>query len=238
MTTVARALPAVHERLMADCEESDLVALARTSNESAVRELIRRKNRVLFRLARGLVNDDAEAEDIVQETYVRAFTRLSSFRGSAAFSTWLASIALNEARGRNRKSRRLAFVNNQKAVEFYQESAVIMFPTITHIPGPESETARRQIRDILKVAVDRLPDDFRVVFILRDIEGLSTEAVGKHLALRRQTVRTRLHRARRLLRADLEKVVSSGFADLFPFAGKRCANLADRVVEKLLVDRK
>lgn len=217
----------------AERSEVDLVALARSGDEGAIRELIRRNNRLLFRLARGLVSDDSEAEDIVQETYVRGFTRLETFRGGAAFSTWLARIAINEALGRMRKSRRYIFCDDLKEYEKYSEDAVVTFPMNSHIPGPESETARQQIREMLTAAVDRLPEGFRIVFILRDIEGLSTEAVGEHLTLRPETVRSRLHRARRLLRADIEKVISSGFTDLFPFAGKRCADMADRVVERL-----
>lgn len=222
----------------AERSEVDLVALARSSDEGAIRELIRRNNRLLFRLARGLVSDDSEAEDIVQETYVRGFTRLETFRGGAAFSTWLASIAINEALKRKRKSRRIIFSEDLKDFEKYTENSVAMFSMTSQTMGPESETARRQIRDLLTAAIDRLPEGFRVVFILRDIEGLSTEAVGEHLALRPQTVRTRLHRARRLLREDIEKVISSGFADLFPFAGKRCADMAERVVERVLVGQK
>jgi RNA polymerase sigma-70 factor, ECF subfamily len=245
MTTAARTSAPDRERAASDrhvpaaeLSEVDLVVRARSSDEGAIRELIRRNNRLLFRLARGLVSDDTEAEDIVQETYVRGFTRLESFRGGAAFSTWLARIAINEALGRIRKSRRYIFSDDLKEYEKYSEDAVVTFPMNSHMPDPESETVRRQIREMLTAAVDRLPEGFRIVFILRDIEGVSTEAVGEHLALRPETVRSRLHRARRLLRADIEKAISSGFADLFPFAGKRCANLADRVVESILFGKK
>lgn len=214
--------------------DAALVARARSGSEEAVRILVRKHNRLLFRLARGFVHDDAEAEDVVQETYVRAFSRLDTFRGEAAISTWLSRIAINEALGRLRKRRPtadLAALESGRAGPAGDN--VVMFPIVPTVPNPETEAAREQIRATLERAVDTLPADFRAVFILRDVEGMSTDDTAAHLSIRPETVKTRLHRARRLLKTAIEKKLSAGFADLFPFDGDRCAHMADKVIERL-----
>ena len=108
-----------------------------------------------------------------------------------------------------------------------------MFPVSSMPPGGDSELARKQIREFLEHAVDELPEPFRMVFVLRDIEEMSVEETAHQLSLKPETVKTRLHRARRLLRAAIEKRLSPSFSTLFPFDGARCANMADRVVERL-----
>ena len=108
-----------------------------------------------------------------------------------------------------------------------------MFPTLPAPPGPESEAGRAQVRQVLEHAVDTLPAAFRVVFVLREVEGLSTEQTAALLAIRAETVKTRLHRARRLLRRTVEQTLSAAFADIFPFEGARCACTAERVVARL-----
>jgi len=213
--------------------DEDLIALARKQDDSAVRELVKRHNRRLFRIARGVVRDDNDAEDIVQETYVRAFTGLDRFRGEAAFSTWLTRIALNEAYGRLRRKRATVDIADIDAVGDAQGGQVIMFPLSPGQPSPEAETGREQVRRILERAVDRLPEPFRMVFILRDIEDLSTEDAAALLAIKPETAKTRLFRARRLMRAELKKALSPNFSEVFPFAGQRCLRMADRVIERL-----
>jgi len=213
--------------------DEELVRLARAGNEDAVRLLVRRHNRRLFRMARAVVRDDAEAEDIVQETYVRAFTGLDGFRGGAQFSTWLTRIALNEALGRLRRRRPTAEIGEVEAAGGLRAEGVIMFPSSLMPPGGDSELARKEVREFLEQAVDELPEHFRLVFVLRDIEEMSVEETAEQLSLKPETVKTRLHRARRLMRATIEKRLSPSFCALFPFDGQRCANMADRVVERL-----
>ena len=211
--------------------DGELIVLAQNRDESAVRVLVRRHNQRLFRVARGVVRDDGEAEDIVQETYVRAFTNLDRFRGEAAFSTWLTRIALNEAYGRLRRKRHTVDIS---ALDSAAEGGhVIMFPLSPSPPDPEAAAGREQVRRIMEQAVDRLPDIFRVVFIMRDIEGLSTEEAAQLLSIKPETVKTRLFRARRLIRGEVEKVLSTSFTEVFPFAGKRCAEMADKVIARL-----
>lgn len=221
-----------HRRHRDGLSDDELVALARKRDETAVSALIRRHNQRLFRVARGMVHDDHEAEDIVQETYVRAFTALDTFRGDAAFSTWLTRIALNEANGRLRRKRPMVDLAEVDGADAHG-AEILMFPLSSAEPGPEAETGREQVRRLLEDAVGRLPEPFRLVFILRDVEGLGTEAAANLLSIKPETVKTRLFRARRLLRAEMEKALLPRFSDVFPFAGKRCALMAERVIERL-----
>ena len=213
--------------------DEELVEIARQGGENAIRLLVKRNNRRLFRVARAVVRDDAEAEDIVQETYVSAFTKLDSFRGSSRFSTWLTRIALNEALGRMRKRRPAAELSELDVADGANGGSVIMFPTSLKPPGADAELARKQVRDLLEKAVDELPDAFRLVFIFRDIEEMSIEDTATQLSLKPETVKTRLHRARRLMRLAVEKQLSATFSELFPFDGARCERMADRVVDRL-----
>ena len=211
--------------------EAELVSMARQGGENAVRALIKRNNRRLFRVARAVVRNDAEAEDIVQETYVRAFTRLDTFRGDARFSSWLTRIALNEAFGRVRSRARTADLAELETAA--SEGRIVMFPISPTPPGADSEYGRAQVRAFLEKAVDQLPDAFRIVFVLRDIEGLSTQETASELSLKPETVKTRLHRARHMMREAIEKQLAATFGELFPFDGARCDRMADRVVARL-----
>lgn len=213
--------------------DATLVDLARHGDEAAIRILVQRHNRRLFRVARSILHDDGEAEDVVQETYVRAFTRLSSFRGEALFSTWLTRIALNEALRRAGRRRPTADLDTLDAENGRNGGSLIMFPSQLAPASPETEAARGQIRHLLEEAVDGLPGPFRLVFVLRDVEGLSTEETATHLSIRPETVKTRLHRARKLMRVALEAKATSAFGELFPFDGERCAHMADRVLARL-----
>ncbi|CAN7693784.1 RNA polymerase sigma factor [Aminobacter sp. LjRoot7] len=216
--------------------DEELVALARQGGENAIRALIKRNNQRLFRVARAVTRDDAEAEDVVQEAYVRAFTRLDSFKGDALFSTWLTKIALNEAITRIRKRRPVAELEELDIAAAANGGQVIMFPTSLTPPGADAELGRWQVRALLEQAIDELPAAFRIVFILRDVEEMSIDETAVQLAIKPETVKTRLFRARKLMRAAIEKRLSSGFAELFPFNGWRCERMADRVVERLRAD--
>ena len=170
--------------------DETLVELARRGDEDAIRILIKRHNQRLFRVARGVVRDDGEAEDIVQETYVRAFTSLESFRGEAQLSTWLTRIALNEALGRMRRRRPLAELAELDAGTGSDEGRLAMFQPSLVTPSPETEAARGQVRLVLEQAIDCLPELFRLVFILRDVEGMNIEETSAHLSIKPETVKT------------------------------------------------
>jgi RNA polymerase sigma factor (sigma-70 family) len=206
--------------------EAELVALARQGHREAFAAIMQRCNQRLFRVARGVVRDDAEAEDVVQEAYLRAFARLDSFRGEAAILTWLTRIVLNEARERLRRRRPTVDIE-----QLDTGAQVILFPTTP--TSPEQDAARAEIRRLLEEAVDDLPDAFRMVFILREVEDCSIEETAETLGLVPATVKTRLHRAKRLLRRALDEKLASTMAEAFPFLGTRCQRITDAVLERL-----
>ena len=215
-------------------EDGVLVDLARHRHEQAIRTLIQRHNQRLFRAARAILRSDSEAEDVVQASYVKAFTHLDGFRGDAAFSTWLTRIALNEAVGRARGRRPTVGVEQIEIRQAQGGGEIVFFPTGT-ATDPETEMSRQEIRTLLEGAIDELPAAFRTVFVLRDVEGLSIEETAAHLDIKPETVRTRLFRARRLLRSAIEQQARGSFASLFPFDGARCVSMADRVRQQLSV---
>jgi RNA polymerase sigma-70 factor (ECF subfamily) len=209
-----------------DLDDAALVERAQQRDGTALWLVIKRHNQRLHRVARAVLDDDTEAEDVVQETYIHAFTHLSEFRAEARLSTWLTRIALNEALGRRRQRRPTV---DLKALEG------MAAPFSVHSANPEEATALAEIRRLLENAVDGLPEPFRAVFVMRDVEEMSVEETALLLGLRPQTVSTRLHRARRLLRHALQDRLASVFTDTFLFAGARCDRLAQAVLDRLAV---
>lgn len=216
-----------------DASDEDLVRLARTGREDAVRLLVQRYNQQLFRTARGLMRNDADAEDVVQEAYVNAFTRLDTFRGQSRFGTWLTRIVLNAAYGRLRGKQKTVDLAELEGKNPADQSRVIMFPTVPRPDNPENETGREQVRHVLEQSVDKIPEPFRMVFILRDIQGFSVAETAKLLSIKPETVKTRLYRARRLMRGEIEKALAPKFLEVFPFGGTRCARMTERVIARL-----
>jgi RNA polymerase sigma-70 factor, ECF subfamily len=215
-----------------DLDDRGLVALALQRQEAAFRLIMQRHNRRLYRVARGVLGNDSEAEDVVQETYTRAFLHLDEFRGEARLATWLTRIALNEALGRIRQRRPTTDLKHIDAIDEQGEARVIFLPA-RQDANPESSAARAEIRRLLERAVDRLPAPFRSVFVMRDIEEMSVEETATSLGLRPETVKTRLHRARRLLRQQLNDTLASTLVDTCPFAGERCARITEAVLDRL-----
>jgi RNA polymerase sigma-70 factor (ECF subfamily) len=210
--------------------DADLVQRALARDEAAVRAIMQGNNRRLYRLARGMLRNDGEAEDVVQETYVRAFTHLESFRGDSSLSTWLARIAMNEALGRLRRQR--PGVEWSSLPSGTREAEIIQFP-LASADDPEKSMAQREIQLVVEHAIDELPEAFRLVFITRVIEGMNVEETAELLGLKPETVKTRLHRARNMLRDNVEKKIGPVVMDAFPFAGRRCERLTDAVLKRL-----
>jgi len=210
----------------------ELVRLARERDSGAFRVIMRRHNRRLYRVARAVTGDDAEAEDVVQEAYFRAFANLGNFRGDSSLATWLTRIALNEALGRLRRQRSTVELPMLDA-ESQDDTHVIPFPLMASNCDPERAVAQREIRILMERAIDALPEVFRIVFVMREIEDLSIEETAGFLNLPQATVKTRLHRARRLLRRALDEQLAPALADAFPFDGMRCTRIADSVLERL-----
>lgn len=208
-----------------------LVRMARERDEVAVRVITRRYNRRLFRIARSILRNDAEAEDVVQETYVRAFTGLDMFRGDAAFGTWITRIAMNEALGRLR--RRRPTVDWETYVGNRNQAEIIHFPVSAASSDPEKAMAQGEIRAVLEQAIDALPDAFRSVFVARVVEGMSVDETADLFGLQPETVKTRLHRARVLLRAELDRQLGPALTSSFPFGGWRCERMTETIARRI-----
>lgn len=229
--TATMSSTALARRDLGQLEDGELVPLARQGDEAAIRCLVRRHNQLLFRVARSMLGSDSEAEDAVQAAYISAFRGLDGFRADARFSTWLTRITINEALSRRRRQRPTVGLEQ---VDIEGRSQVIPFPGLD-APDPEAEMSRTEVRTLLEHLIDELPPLFRTAFVLREVEGLDVEEIAERLELQAETVRTRVFRARRLLRGKLEQQLNSSFAGLFPFAGWRCEAMAERVVAGLRV---
>jgi RNA polymerase sigma-70 factor (ECF subfamily) len=214
-------------------DEHTLIAAARRRDPAAIRTIVRQNNRRLFRVARSILKDDWEAEDAVQEAYIRAFTHLAEFEEKASLSTWLTRIVANEALGRLRRRRPTVGLEQAETHDATQDTTIVPFPLIASQPDPERAMAQQEIHHILEQAIDALPDAFRTVLVARVIEGMSVEETADLFDLKPETVKTRLHRARTMLRQDLEQTFGPMLADTFPFDGQRCENMADRVIARL-----
>jgi RNA polymerase sigma-70 factor (ECF subfamily) len=213
-----------------DTGDAELVRRALARDEAAVRAIMQANNRRLYRLARGILRNDGEAEDVVQEAYVRAFTHLESFRGDSSLSTWLSRIAMNEALGRLRRQR--PAVDLDALPQGALEAQIIQFP-LAASDDPEKSMAQREIQHVVEHAIDELPEAFRLVFITRVIEGMNVEETAEILGLKPETVKSRLHRARTMLREIVEQKIGPVVMEAFPFAGKRCERLTDAVLKRL-----
>lgn len=209
------ALPAA-----APADEHELIERVRAGDAAAMEALMRRHNRVLYRTARAILKDDAEAEEAVQDAYLKAFGALAGFRADSKLSTWLVRIAANEALMRRRRRARGAEVIPLNGMEEPMDLA----------EGPEQLAGRGELRRVLEARIDRLPDDYRAVFVLRALEELSVEDTAAALDIPEATVRSRHFRARSLLRESLAREIDLTLEDAFGFDGERC----DRTVAKVL----
>ncbi len=212
-------------------DESDLVRRALSRDGAAFRTIMERHNRRLYRIARAVLRDDSEAEDAVQESYVRAFANLGTFRGDSSLSTWLGRIALNEALGRLRRRRPAVPIDTMEVLR--TPAQIIQFPNAMTAEDPERTMAQREILRLVERATEALPEIFRTVFVTRVIEGMSVQETAELLDIEPETVKTRLHRARHLLRDQLESEIGPVLLDAFPFAGRRCARVTDAVLRRL-----
>jgi len=201
--------------------DEEIGSRVRAGEVSLYEVLMRRYNQRLFRVTRSILRDDSEAEDVMQDAYVRAFEHLDSFEGKAKFSTWLTKIAVYEALHRFRKRSQT------------EELDPIMATAATGTPSPERQAYDREIRVFLERAIDRLPDTFRAVVVLRIVEGLGVAETAEALDLGTEAVKTRLHRARALLRRDLQRSLGASAVQAFPFHASRCDHVVERVFQRL-----
>ena len=211
---------------LAAVDDSELVRRIGCHDDAAFASLMRRHNGALFRVARAILGSDADAEDALQETYLAAFRSLSQFRGQSKVSTWLTRIIINQALGQRRGLRRERVV-----VPFAHEPADQQIDPLAESPEtPETAAVRADMRRFLESKIDELPIAFRTVFMLREVSELSVEETALCLSIPEATVRTRLFRARGLLRESLARELDLVAGDVFRFGGERC----DRVVAQVL----
>jgi len=208
--------------------DADIVKRVRAGERALFEILMRRHNQRLYRAARSVVTDEHDVEDVMQQAYINAFTHLHQFEERSQFSTWLTRITLNEAFGRRRKvqSETMARVpsdGDEDAGEFME---TVRSPQ----PDPERQAYAQELHRVLEEAVDTLPETYRTVFMLRDVEGLSTTETGEGLGLGEEAVKTRLHRARAMIRRAVTARIGEVAAGTFQFHAPRC----DRVVAAVL----
>jgi RNA polymerase sigma factor (sigma-70 family) len=216
----------------------DLVLAARIADhdQAAFETLMRRHNGRLFRVVRAILRDDAEAEDALQDAYLDAYRHMGEFRGGASIGTWLTRIAINHALMRLRQHRR------HRVVVPFEEWRSDPHPEEAGVPderaeSPAETTLRGEIRAILERRIDRLPVAFRTVFVMREIEDMTVEETAACLSIPAATVRTRLFRARALLREALTSDIDAASAAVFGFAGDRCDRIVAAVLSRVRDER-
>jgi RNA polymerase sigma-70 factor (ECF subfamily) len=209
--------------------DTELIERTRSGDMHALEALMRRHNRTLYRTARAILRDDAEAEDAVQEAYFQAYKALGRFRGESKLSTWLVRIVANEALMRRRKTSKTAVVVPMDAAASSEQVENVM----SEEPGPEHDALRGEMRRLLENRIDALPDGYRAVFVLRALEELTVEETASALDIPEATVRTRYFRARGLLRESLARDIDRSLEEAFGFAGERCDRIVARVLERI-----
>lgn len=211
-------------------EPASLVRRIVAGDHTAFEILMRQYNRRLYRLARAVLRDPAEAEDALQDAYLSAYRSMSDFRGDASLSTWLSRLVLNEALARLRRGKRRENILPMHAPRQPLELDTVRSDDST---APDLAAGREQIRALLERKLDELPESFRAVFVLRSVEELSVEETAECLGIPPETVRTRHFRARSLLRESLARDMDLAERDLFDFAGTRCDHIVARVLARL-----
>jgi RNA polymerase sigma-70 factor (ECF subfamily) len=211
---------------MADAQtamtDADVVARVLAGETALFEILLRRYNQRLFRIARSILRSDDDAEDAVQQAYINAFTHLGQFAGDAAFATWLTRIAIHEALARTRQRTRRAETDLEE-----QEQ---MNRLVSDRRSPEEQAADRELTGLVEAAVDELPELYRTVFMMREVQQLSTAETAACLEVSEESVKVRLHRAKAMLRDNLASRVEAGAGLAFQFLGARC----DRLVAKVM----
>jgi RNA polymerase sigma-70 factor (ECF subfamily) len=217
-------------------DDAELARRIGARDERAFETVMRAHNSMLYRLARSILRDDADAEDAVQDAYLSAYRNIASFRGGAKLSTWLARIVINEAYGRLRKQK--------------QRGVVVPFDAGIHEQGrteeetmaddraeqPDAAAMRAELRRLLERQIDALPEQFRTAFVLREVEEMSVEDAAECLDVPPATVRSRAFRARALLRESLSRGIDTATVDAFGFAGARCDRIVANVLARVRAD--
>lgn len=208
--------------------DAEIVKRVLAGDRALFEILMRRHNQRVYRVARAVIKDERDVEDVMQQAYVNAYTHLQQFEERSQFSTWLTRIVLNEAFARRRKLQVELMASTPLGAD--EHSGAFMDSVTSPQPDPERQAYARELHHLLEDAVDALPDNYRAVFMLRDIEGLSTSETGDGLGLGEEAVKTRLHRARAMIRRSVSERLGGVAPGAFQFEAPRC----DRVVAAVL----
>ena len=218
----------IFERLKSESLTDEEVVNRVRAGETALYEVImRRYNQRLYRIARAILHSDVEAEDVMQDAYVRAFTHLGQFAARAPFSSWLTRIAVNEALARRRSSKQ------HQEVDVTEFDGEISMQALQKSPDPEQNASSAQLRGFLEQAVLDLPEQYRTVIMLRDIEELSTAETADALDITVENVKIRLHRGHSMIRNWLFERIGAKAKEAFPFMGIRCDRVVQSVFDRL-----
>ena len=207
--------------------DEEVVLRVRNGETALYEVLMRRYNQRLYRVARAILHNDGEAEDVMQDAYVRAFEHLHQFAGRSAFSTWLTRIAVHEALAR------LRLRNRNEPLDDIDHDGDLSMQMTSKSPDPEQNASGAQLRDLLEEAVLGLPEHYRTVIMLRDIEELSTTETAEALDITEDNVKVRLHRGHGMIRSWLFERIGSGAKEAFPFMGVRCNRVVENVFNRL-----
>jgi RNA polymerase sigma-70 factor (ECF subfamily) len=214
-------------------EQADLLALARAGSAEAFERIMRQNNRSLYRIARSILNDASEAEDVVQETYLRAFTHLQDIQNPYALKSWLTRTAANEALGRLRRHKPAESLDSVLDQGSGFDANIVSFPQASNAENPELTAIRRETLNLVEIAIENMPMIYRSVFMLRAIEGLTTEDTAVCLGISKETVKTRFHRAKTALNEEMKQMAMGVLNDVFSFDGTRCDRIVGATLERL-----
>ncbi len=222
MKTDPRPLP------LATLDDEVVVRRVKEGEAPLFEIVMRRYNQRLYRIVRSILGTDTDVEDVLQEVYLNAYRHLDQFEARSSFATWLTKIAVHEALARARRQRRFQPLPDETDEG---ESRLLAFPS--GLPDPEQAAARREVMHLVEEAVDHLPDSFREVFVMRQIEQMSQAETAECMGIREETVKTRLHRARGLIESYLLARAGEQIRTAFPFGQSRCDGIVVAVLERI-----
>lgn len=209
-------------------DDETVIARVKQGEVALFEIVMRRYNQRLYRIVRSILGTDSDVEDVLQDAYVKAYSHLDQFEGRSSFATWLTKIAVYEAMARSRKGRRLEPLEVTMGDD---EGRVVELRS--SLPDPEQNASQHELRHLIEEAVDHLPDIFREVFVMREIEQMTQAETAECLGLGEGTVKTRLHRARRQIEGHLLARAGQGLRTAYPFGDSRCTRVVTTVMERI-----
>lgn len=214
----------------AEISDSDIIEKVLNGNKNFYEVIMRRYNQRLFRISRSYINDEDEVQDILQESYVKAYENLDKFENRSAFSTWLVKIVINETLARkNKRKRYTSLSQNDQQNEENDNYKIYSIPS--EMKNPEEEASNNELKDALEKVIDSLPEKYRTVYVMREIEGMSVADTSTGLEITESNVKVRLNRAKEMLRSSLTDIYKD--TEVFNFLGSRCDKIVFNVLSRI-----